>query len=317
MSNTGTLYLRHRPTEFKDVVGNRPAIEALEAAFTRKEGPPHAMLFVGPSGCGKTTMARIAAAKLGCSPMDFQEVDSADFRGIDTIRDIRQKMAFRPMGGPVRVWLLDECHKMSGDAQAALLKALEDTPAHVYLLLATTDPDKLIPTVRNRCAIYTVSALPEVRLVWLMETILKKEGKTVAKPILEQIARDALGSSRAALVILDKVMDLPPDKQARAAEQQAAEENEAIALVRTLINASGSGSGQWHTLAPILKALKTKDADPENIRRVALGYCTTILLNNDNPRAYLIMDSFRRPTYDMGWPAVVLACYEVAFAAGR
>src|SRR5690606_3369465 len=107
---------------------------------------PHAMLFTGPSGCGKTTLARILRVKLRCSDNDFQEINAADFRGIDSIRSMRQQVGAAPLGGDSRIWLIDEAHSMTADAQNAFLKLLEDTPRHVYFFLATTDPQKLKKT---------------------------------------------------------------------------------------------------------------------------------------------------------------------------
>lgn len=116
------LYQAYRPRTFDEVVGNKEAIRTLESFIKRDISEvPHAFLFSGPSGCGKTTLARILAKKLGCSDANFVEIDSADFRGIDTIREIRRQMRLAPVGGgSCRVWLIDECHKLTGDAQSAL-----------------------------------------------------------------------------------------------------------------------------------------------------------------------------------------------------
>ena len=200
------LHLKYRPKNFSEFVGNPGTVEALETVLAKpKNEIPHAFLFCGPSGCGKTTLARIVKNELGCSNEDFIEIDSGDFRGIDTIRDIRQNMVFRPLSGGIRVWLLDECHQLSKDAQNAFLKALEDTPEHVYFLLATTEPEKLLKTIRTRCARFDVHPLSERMMVRHLRKITEKEGKKVPNEVLSQIASDSLGSVRQALVILDKI----------------------------------------------------------------------------------------------------------------
>ena len=152
------LYKKYRPKNFKRIVG-QPTITEQLTSMTRSNQFPHSSLFSGPSGCGKTTLARIMRNKLDCGDQDFQEVNCADFRGIDMVRDIRNRMNLAPIGGECRVWLIDEAHQLSSQAQNAFLKILEDTPSHVYFMLATTDPQKLIPTIRTRCAEFKVSSL--------------------------------------------------------------------------------------------------------------------------------------------------------------
>lgn len=295
-----TLYLKHRPTDFDGFVGNTSTINSLKSVLKRKD-PPHAMLFTGPSGTGKTTLARIVKSELGCSDYDFKEMDSAHFRGIDHIREIRKQMQHGAMKGDYRIWLLDECHQLSKDAQNALLKALEDTPQHVFFMLATTDPQKLIKTIRNRCSTFVVESLGEKELVKHMRRICHKEKKKVPVDVLKQICQDSLGSPRSALVILDKIIDLPEDEMILAAEQQAAAENETIELCRALMNSP------WKKVSGILKGL---DQDPESVRRAVLNYFSAVLLNSGKAKAAAILDCFVDNFYDSGRAGLVLACYE-------
>ena len=298
------LYKKHRPASLDYFEGNTDMVASFREILERdKEDIPHAHLFTGPSGCGKTTLARIFASAVGCADCDFTEVDSADFRGIDTIRDIRSQMNLMPMGGDVQVWLLDECHMLSGPAQEALLKALEDTPKRVFFLLATTVPQKLLKTIRNRCTPFEVQPLTDKRMYRLLKRVSKVEELDIPEPVLERIIADSLGSSRMALVILDKVRGLPQAKMLKAAESAAAAENEVIELCRALIRGD-----DWKKIAAILKGL---DADPENIRRVVLGYCQSCLLGGRGD-AYDLMDCFREPTYNIGMPGITMACWEAA-----
>jgi len=303
------LYQAYRPRTFDEVVGNKEAIRTLESFIKRDRSEvPHAFLFSGPSGCGKTTLARILAKKLGCSDANFVEIDSADFRGIDTIREIRRQMRLAPVGGgSCRVWLIDECHKLTGDAQSALLKALEDTPSHVYFLLATTDPEKLIKTVRNRCTTIIVSSLTEKQLISLMDEICQEEKKKVPEDILKLIAKNALGSARASLVALDQVIDLDKKEMANAINDNMARESKTLELCQAIFNGA-----QWTSVQGILNGLR--DEDPESVRRSVLGYSCSVLLGNSTKKqafAMDVIDVFWDSLYNTGFPGLVKMCYDI------
>jgi len=126
------LHIDYRPKTLKEMEGNRSTVDSLQAVLSRESDIPHAFLFSGSAGCGKTSLGRIVASELGCAPADFREIDTADFRGIDTIREIKNQARLKPLAGKVRVWLLDEFHKSTADAQNALLKILEEPPSHDF-----------------------------------------------------------------------------------------------------------------------------------------------------------------------------------------
>lgn len=304
------LAIDYRPFDFDEVAGNRATVQAIDAILSRnRKDVPHSMMFTGPSGCGKTTLARIVATRLGCKGADFTEVDSADFRGIDTVRSIRQQMHFKPMESACRVYLLDEVHQMSKDGQSALLKALEDTPSHVYFMLATTDPQKLLPTIRNRCVQFSVEPLGEQEMVNFLQEIVSAERKRVPPDVIKTIARDSVGSCRTALQVLEKVIDLPAEDMKAVAEQIAATENQVIDLCRALM-----AGKKWKEVAQILKGLESEE--PEGVRRAVMGYCASVLLNGDTPQAFVVMDCFRGNFFDNGRAGLVMAAYE-ALEAGK
>jgi len=145
------------------------------AQMVKRNKVPHTLLFSGPPGCGKTTLARILRKKLNCGKYDFSEVNCADFRGIDMVRDIRSHLQQAPISGDCRVWLIDEAHKLSNDAQNAFLKMLEDTPNHVYFFLATTNPQKLLKTIRTRCTEVVVKSLGDKNMEELIDDVIVGE----------------------------------------------------------------------------------------------------------------------------------------------
>lgn len=296
------LHIKYRPTKLSAVVGNEKAVATVSRLAER--GFPHAVLLTGPSGCGKTTMARIIRRLVGCTREDYQELNTADFRGIDTMRELRERMAYAPMGkGKARVWLLDECHRLTGEAQDAVLKLLEDTPSHVYLVLATTEPGRLITTIRNRCTMIEMQPLREEQLKELVLRVAKAEEIHVEAEAADLIVAGAAGSARAALVRLGTVAGADAASAREILERMQEEQKEAIELCRLLIK-----GGRWAEVSKLLRKLEGQD--PEGIRRLCLAYFSKVLLGG-NSRAFLVMDAMREPFYATGFPGLVLACYEI------
>lgn len=301
-----SLYHKYRPNAFDEVIGNEELIASVMGVLRHKDGPPHAFLFSGPTGCGKTTLSRIVANELGCVGVDFREMDSASYRGIDDIREIRKQSLYKPLEGSARVWLLDECHKLSNDAQNALLKALEDAPSHVYYILATTDPQKLLPTIRGRCACFAVSLLNDEQMLRLLKKVCKKERATVEVEVLEQIVQSSQGHPRNALQTLEQVLVVEPEQRLEIAKRAENFRTQTIELCRALTKRGV----RWKEVATILSGLKDGE-DPETIRRAILGYCSSILLKGENDLAGKIMELMIEPFYDSGWPGLIYACYAI------
>jgi DNA polymerase-3 subunit gamma/tau len=302
----GALHIKHRPDTLDEVVGNKALVKSLKALLKRKASDrPRSYLLHGPSGCGKTTMARILATELGAKGMDFTEIDVADYRGIDTIRKLRERIQLMPMEGNTKAYILDECHQLSKDAQSALLKSLEDTPPHVCFFLCTTDPQKLLPTVKNRCQQLAVEPLNEDDLEELLETIIEKEGKRAGRRTRKKIVSLCKGSPRSALTMLDSVIDLPRKEQADAVKSIEDSEKAVIDLCRALIK-----KRPWPEIKDIIAGLR-KTENAETVRRAIMGYFTAVILGDNGGNAYLVLDAFREPTYDNDWAEIAMSAWEL------
>lgn len=302
-----SLYQKYRPHTFERVKGNNEIKNALTQMLSDLDTCPHAFLFHGETGCGKTTLARIVATKLGCKvdSSDYTEINFADLRGIDTIREIIKQSQFRPIESDCRVWVLDECQKMTGDAQNALLKILEDAPDHVYFILCTTDPQKLLSTVKGRCSQFQVKPLTDEDMSSLLRRIVKAEGEELEEEIYEQIISDAKGHARNAIQTLEQVLSVPEDKRLEIAKKNALEESQSVDLCRALLNKKTS----WSDIQKILAGLR--GTEPETIRRAVIGYAANTLVSKDFPICGLILEEFISPFYDSGFPQLVYACYSV------
>ncbi|MHA1345033.1 MAG: DNA polymerase III subunit [Candidatus Heimdallarchaeaceae archaeon] len=296
------LYKKHRPKTLKGVIGNKSTVATLKNMIERKT-VPHTILFHGESGCGKTTLARILKEELECADIDFQELNCSDFRGIDTTREIRQTMHLAPVGGTCRIWLLDEVHQMTTAGQEAALKIFEDTPDHIYFFLCTTNPQKLISTIRNRCTEMPVEPLDRQNMLKLIQRISKREKIKFTADIIEDVIDASEGSARKCLVLLDKLKNLPENQRSEAIGAQE-DEKEGIDLCRALIQ-----NKEWSFVSKILRDIK---GEPESIRWAVMGYCSGCLLGNAKNKDYIfhILTCFENHFYDSKKFGLVRACYQ-------
>ncbi len=227
MSNL-VLYRKYRPQKFSEVVGQEHITNILENAI-KSEKIAHAYLFCGPKGSGKTTVARILAKAVNCEKregsepcnkcsscleimgnkaMDIIEIDAASHRGIDEIRELREGIRFAPAKSKYKVFILDEAHQLTSGAGNALLKMLEDAPEHVIFILATTEPQKMIPTVISRCQRFNFRKIGSKETIDLLKKIAKKEGVSIDNEVFPMIASFAGGSLRDAEGLLSQIVSL-------------------------------------------------------------------------------------------------------------
>ncbi len=215
-----------RPQTFDDVVGQDHVVRTLKNAIARNR-IAHAYLFVGPRGTGKTSTARIFAKALNCtdgpkadfdpndpaciaiaegSHLDVIEIDGASNNGVDQVRDLRDTVQYSPAQGKFKVYIIDEVHMLSAAAFNALLKTLEEPPAHVKFVFATTDPQKVLPTIISRCQRFDLKPIPQNLIIERLKKIAAAEKIKITDAALECIARLADGGMRDAQSILDQMI---------------------------------------------------------------------------------------------------------------
>jgi DNA polymerase-3 subunit gamma/tau len=226
VSTGPSLYRRHRPRTFADVVGQEPVVRTLQNAVEQGK-VHHAYLFVGSRGTGKTSMAKILAACLNCvngptvtpcgecdscvaiasaTSLDVIEMDAASNNSVDDIRDLREKVAYAPVSGRHKVYILDEAHMLSSQAWNAFLKTLEEPPPRTIFVLATTEAQKVLPTVVDRCHRFDFARPSVDQVGTVLERVVATEQIDVDRGALALIARHATGSFRDALGTLEQLV---------------------------------------------------------------------------------------------------------------
>lgn len=208
------LYRKYRPLSLAEIIGQEQVTKPLASSL--KSGRiNHAYLFIGPRGCGKTSVARILAHEINGfkyepedSYVDIIEIDGASNRGIDDIRELREKAAIAPSIGKYKVYIIDEVHMLTPPAFNALLKTLEEPPAHVIFILATTDAHKVPITITSRTQVYTFKLSDVDSMVTFLKTIAKKEGIKIEDDAIKIVAKRGGGSFRDSLSLLDQISTL-------------------------------------------------------------------------------------------------------------
>src|SRR2546422_9052638 len=217
---------KYRPQRFSDVIGQEHVTQTLSNAIHQNR-IAHAYLFCGPRGTGKTTIARIFAKCLNCAggpKVDFDdndprcqeiaegrslvvlEIDGASNRGIDEIRELRETARYAPASSKFKIYIVDEVHMLTKEAFNALLKTLEEPPAHVKFMFATTEPEKVLPTILSRCQRFDLRRIPVALIVKHLGDIAKLEEVQIDDAALHAIARGADGGMRDAECALDQLI---------------------------------------------------------------------------------------------------------------
>jgi DNA polymerase-3 subunit gamma/tau len=222
-----TLYRKYRPKNFEEVAGQKEIVKTIKTSL-RNGKTSHAYLFTGPRGVGKTTLARLIAKGVNCLEngitdepcnrcenclainngtfLDMVEIDAASNRGIDEIRQLKEKINYQPVKGRKKIYIIDEVHMLTKEAFNALLKTLEEPPEHVIFILATTEADKILPTIISRCQRYDFKTLSLNDMKEQLKFIGKNEGVDIPDDVLELIYESSGGSVRDAVSILERIM---------------------------------------------------------------------------------------------------------------
>jgi DNA polymerase III subunit gamma/tau len=232
MSSYQVIARKYRPQRFSEVIGQEHVTQTLANAIQQNR-IAHAYLFVGPRGTGKTTIARIFAKCLNCTngpaadfpdddpkareitegrSLDVLEIDGASNRGIDEIRDLRETTKYAPAGSRFKIYIIDEVHMLTKEAFNALLKTLEEPPAHVKFMFATTEPEKVLPTILSRCQRFDLRRIPSSLIVKHLGEIAGKENVEIDDAALYAIARGAEGGMRDAESTLDQLISFCGNK---------------------------------------------------------------------------------------------------------
>ena len=269
---TGDLYHKYRPRRFKEIAGHKEVVGSIKQAVLN-EHPSQAYLLIGESGTGKTTTARIMAMSLNCdsrgedgepcleckscktiisgSCPDLVEVNAADNRGIGDIRSLCRTMVNMPMLLRNKVYILDEAHQLTNDAQSSLLKELEENPSHVFIILCSTHPKKILPTVKNRCQRFVFNPLRRSELLGLVEEVATLEGCDFPRAVYESVTDASGGSPRNALVMLQQVLQLgseSPEQITRLLNDGETDDPEVIKICFEL-----SRKPKWDKLTALYK----------------------------------------------------------------
>lgn len=291
------LYRRWRSQTFDEVVGQEHVTQTLRNAL-RDGRMTHAYLFAGPRGTGKTSTARLLAKAVNCENpdvslrpdnscpiclaitsgalLDLIEIDAASNRGIDEIRDLRDKVHFSPSQARFKVYVIDEVHMLTPEAFNALLKTLEEPPPHVIFVLATTEPHKIPDTVLSRCQRFDFRRIPTHRIVERLSYILEQEGRAAEPAALEMIARSAEGGMRDAISLMDQLLsyggDVITEQQVQAV--RGAISGQAISQMVDFLAAGDVASGLG-----LINRMAEEGIDLRQLALQLVAYLRTVLVS--------------------------------------
>ncbi len=269
------LYRKYRPSKFSEVVGQEHIVKVLEAEAKSGE-ISHAYLFAGTRGLGKTSIARIFANAIGTSKNDIYEIDAASNTSVEDIRNLNDSVFTLPFESKYKVYILDEVHMLSKSASNALLKTLEEPPAHVVFILATTETHKIPETVLSRCETYTFKKPSQEVLKKLVLNIAKKEEVTLDESSAELIAILGDGSFRDTHGVLQKVLAYSKNKKISEEEVRLVTGAPAIDIVNGVI--SGIAEKNLNLALDSVKKAVSQNVDMSVFLKLILQTARAVML---------------------------------------
>lgn len=280
MNTHQSLYRKHRPATFDEVVGQDHVTSVL--VLQMKTGKiPHAFLFAGSRGLGKTSIARILAKELGTSSKDLYEIDAASNNSVEDIRSLTENVHTLPFESKYKVYILDEVHMLSKSAWNAFLKTLEEPPAHALFIMATTELEKVPETVRSRCQVFELKRPTRKVLEQHIAAIVIREKRKMETGAIELVALLADSSYRDALSILEKILSLAEGKAITREEVEQITGAPRYSHVLRLAEALAEGNTA-DALMAITEAEK-QDVDFTLLLTLLLEYLRTVLLLRHAP----------------------------------
>lgn len=277
-----SLYQEVRPDSLKDIVGNSSTIGGLNSLIRKPSSARnHAILLKGPSGCGKTTIARILAKEFGSTADSTFEYNAANTNGIETVREVaRTAHLTAGFGSKVKTYIFDESHELTGKAQEALLKVLEEGPDHCYFIFCTTSPESLITTIHNRCDEFTVELLVKSEIKEVLHRACEIKNWKISSDIIEAVALTCEGSPRAALVSLGLVSEIEDVNVALELLVNGTERDKSVLdLMKLLVSAPAIRKKKWKV---ILQTYNAINSNSEVVRKSILTFLFNKMLKYDS-----------------------------------
>ena len=291
------LHLLYRPQNFEEYIGN----DALKQAVLDNIERTRTFLLCGPRGCGKTTLARLIAAGLDICDMDTFEIDAADKTGIDDARQIKTDAVYLPSKSKNKIYIIDECHRLTGNAWDSLLKTLEEPPLHCVFVLCTTEINKVPVTIKSRSKIFEVKPLMRKDGTKLINWICDNEKIKLTDPVKGRILEICEGIPREIVIAIDTVRNLKTEDEMLSVLISPASNHQVIELCQSLLETK-----KWDKISKIVKGI---DEEPERVRYAILKYMSNVLLNKDSPRAADLIQLFSETYIYIGKTGLILSCY--------
>ena len=283
------LYRKYRPKKLSDVIGQKQVTEILSNSLAQGK-ISHAYLFIGPRGTGKTSVARIFAHEVNSfkydleeSPVDIIEIDGASNRGIDNIRELREKALIAPTSGKYKVYIIDEVHMLTKEAFNALLKILEEPPKHIIFIMATTDAYKVPVTITSRAQTYTFSLADNETMLSFLRSVAEKEKVKIEDEALSLIVKRGGGSFRDSLSLLDQIATLSSElitKEMVTSAMGLPEDEKIIELLETYL------ANDIVKITTVLKDLLSSGIKPETLAEEMIAF----IVENPKPEYFTLLE---------------------------